>query len=494
MRFEGMAGIFSFGCPGHMSAMVGQGVFEAWAGFTKERAMRHVLGVLGVLAAGVLLAVSAAMNWRFGLSLGRTELDGQIYGAASAAADCLKALIPFFFFAAVRNRVWSQALASAVLWVVITAYSLTSALGHAALNRFDTTGQRAQTAQVYQDLRADLKRSEEKLGWIPRHRPFDAVQSEIDGMTAERGWRYTKGCQRTDGPRTRAFCQRYHELQAELASASGAKALDAKITGLKAKIAGMDGTPALSEADPQAKVLADLAGAVIPAATVEHVQMAMTVFIALLLEVGSAFGMWVAFSQWRLYERQVVAVPTAKSDPVQENTVAATVAAPALEAPQPVVVQATPPNSGANDNRLPEMPQGTPDVAESTSAVAEAAEAPAEEEQVAEVRPVVEARASAPARHIPPESNTELFYRENIEVRDGSSVTATRLYEDYCSWCKVKDKEPSSISAFSREFAELGIKKEKVRGKRRFNGIALKSDIERRAEATKRLTYQAKAA
>lgn len=57
--------------------------------------MRHVLGVLGVLAAGVLLAVSAAMNWRFGFSLGRTELDGEIYGAASAAADCMKALVPF---------------------------------------------------------------------------------------------------------------------------------------------------------------------------------------------------------------------------------------------------------------------------------------------------------------------------------------------------------------------------------------------------------------
>src|SRR5262249_59825783 len=98
--------------------------------------MRHVLGVLGVLAAGVLLAVSCAMNWRFGLSLGRTELDGQIYGAASAAADCLKALVPFFFFAAMRNRMWSQAAAAAVVWAVVTSYSMTSALSHAALHRF----------------------------------------------------------------------------------------------------------------------------------------------------------------------------------------------------------------------------------------------------------------------------------------------------------------------------------------------------------------------
>ena len=74
--------------------------------------MRHALGVLGVLAAGVLLAVSAAMNYRFGYSLGKTELDGTIYGAASAAADCMKALVPFFFFAAIRNKMWSQAAAS----------------------------------------------------------------------------------------------------------------------------------------------------------------------------------------------------------------------------------------------------------------------------------------------------------------------------------------------------------------------------------------------
>ena len=42
--------------------------------------MRHALGVLGVMAAGVLLLVSAAMNWRFGYQLGTTEFDGFIYG------------------------------------------------------------------------------------------------------------------------------------------------------------------------------------------------------------------------------------------------------------------------------------------------------------------------------------------------------------------------------------------------------------------------------
>src|SRR4029079_4210872 len=142
--------------------------------------MRHALGVLGVLAAGVLLAVSCAMNWRFGFSLGRSELDGQIYGAASAAADCFKALVPFFFFPAVKTKMWSQAAASAVVWVVVTAYSLTSALGHSMLNRLDTAGQRTATSENYKDNRADLARAQEQLSWIPQHRPAQAVQADID--------------------------------------------------------------------------------------------------------------------------------------------------------------------------------------------------------------------------------------------------------------------------------------------------------------------------
>ncbi|MEE8099397.1 MAG: hypothetical protein V3T13_05635, partial [Hyphomicrobium sp.] len=256
--------------------------------------MRHALGVLGVLAAGVLLAVSAAMNWRFGFSLGRTEFDGQIYGAASAAADCMKALVPFFFFAALRTKMWSQAAASALVWVVVMAYSMTSALGHAALNRLDTAGQRAATVQTYKDHRADLKRAQEQLSWIPQHRPAQAVQSQIDSVKADRAWRWTKGCTKVTGPKGRSYCQKYHGFTAELASAEQANLLEARIADTQAKLAQSDGATVMSEADPQAAVLAKLAGVFMPSIKVEDVQTALTVFIALLLEVGSAFGMYVA--------------------------------------------------------------------------------------------------------------------------------------------------------------------------------------------------------
>ncbi|MES0403103.1 MAG: hypothetical protein ABUJ93_06325 [Hyphomicrobium sp.] len=394
--------------------------------------MRHALGVFGVLAAGVLLAVSAAMNWRFGFSLGRTEFDGQIYGAASAAADCMKALVPFFFFAALRTKMWSQAAASALVWVVVMAYSLTSALGHAALNRFDTAGQRAATVQTYKDHRADLKRAQEQLSWIPQHRPAQAVQSQIDSVKADRAWRWTKGCTKVTGPKGRSYCQKYHGFTAELASAEQANVLEARIADTQAKLAQSDGATVMSEADPQAAVLAKLAGVFMPSIKVEDVQTALTVFIALLLEVGSAFGMYVAFSQWRLYDSYAPAAPN----------IAPVSTAVAAE-PPPKAVAITKPRSGANDNKTANDTERVP-----------------------------------AARTLAPETDVERFYKERIETQDGSSLTATSLYEDYCGWCEEQRKEPLALPTFGREFGELGVQKARIAGRVRYIGIALKSAAE----------------
>lgn len=387
--------------------------------------MRHLMGVLGVLAAGVLLAVSAAMNWRFGFSLGRTEFDGMIYGSASAAADCLKALVPFFLFAAIRNRMWSQAAAALVVGAVCVAYSLTSALGHAALNRLDTTGQRAVAAQTYKDLRADLERSQEQLGWVPQHRPIGVVESEIENLQNQRPWAWTKGCAEVTGKQGREFCQGYHALTAELAAAKDAERLSAHISSLTAKLAAASGSAVMAESDPQAAVLAKLSGV-----SVDTIQIAMTIFIALLLEVGSGLGMYIAFSQWRLYDVKSPAAPAMAS--VASGTTAAVVAVPVRET---APVQIAKPRSGANDNKT----------------------------------------APAPQRLVAPETDVERFYKESVQTQDGSSLTATELYEEYCAWCEEKEKEPLALPTFGREFGELGVQKAKLGGRVRYIGIALRA-------------------
>jgi hypothetical protein len=400
--------------------------------------IRHALGVFGIVAAGVLLAVSAAMNWRFGYSLGRTELDGMIYGAASVAADCLKALIPFFLFAAIRNRMWSQAVAAALVGAVVTAYSLTSALGHAALNRLDTAGHRMVEAQAYQDLRGDLKRAQDQLSWIPQHRPAAAVQGEIEALKSQRAWTFTQACTDITGKQGREFCQKYHGLHAEMASGQQAEALEARIAEIQGKLGKTDAMTVMGEADPQAAVLAKLSGV-----SVDQVQMAMTIFIALLLEVGSGFGMYIAFSQWRLYDREAPAAP--KMATVQ-STAAAAVAAPQ----QAVAIRK--PRFGANDNRsLP------------------------------------------PTKLLVPETDVQRFYKESVESQDGHTVSATSLYEAYCVWCEERQKEPLALPTFGREIAEFGIQKVKKKDGVRYVGIALKSDLE--LEEDKKLTaFRAEAA
>lgn len=439
--------------------------------------MRHALGILGVLAAGVLLAVSAAMNWRFGFSLGKTEFDGQIYGAASAAADCLKALIPFFLFAAIRNRMWSQAAASAVVWVVVTAYSLTSALGHAALNRLDTAGQRAQQTAVYQDMRSDIKRMEGQVSWIPQHRPASTVASEMDGMRNQLSWNRTKGCTEVAGKFNRDFCQKFHTLSAEHANGIQAAELSKKIMEVKSELAksGEGGATALTEADPQAAMLAKIGNLVFADVKVDDVQMALTIFIALLLEVGSSFGMYVAFSQWRLHDAMTI--------PAAANAAAvghAAVPAPALV---PVTaandVPAPMPAIAAAPAVIPEaMPSEVP-VAAPVQAIAAAAPASAliappvatANDNTDKVMPV--------QRMVAPESDVERFQKEKIETADGATITATELYENYCQWCDEQDKEPLALPTFSREFGELkGIKKAKIAGRVRYLGIAVHGPIE----------------
>lgn len=71
-------------------------------------------------------------------------------------------------------------------------------------------------------------------------------------------------------------------------------------------------------------------------------------------------------------------------------------------------------------------------------------------------------------------SLVENFYREEILLAFGASVTATELYEAFCGWCEEVRREPIALPQFAREFADMGIKKEKIAGRVRYIGIALR--------------------
>ena len=450
--------------------------------------VRHALGVLGVLAAGVLLAVSAAMNYRFGFSLGKTEMDGQIYGLASAAADCFKALAPFFFFAALRNKMWSQAMAAAVVWLVVTAYSMTSAVGHAALNRLDTTSQRAVEAANYKDLRADAKRAQEQLAWIPQHRPAATVEADIAAQKTQRMWAWTNSCNAASTTTTaaRTFCSAVHKLEAERASALEAAKLEARIADLNGKMGQQNGN-VMAEADPQASVLSKLLGI-----NIDTIQTGLALFVALLIEIGSGFGMYVAFSQWNLDDRKPVSRGRSNASAKEEDTQRDDIYAPVYaanddSAPREVAVaqrsavgasqaaarMLAPSASMHASAALKSEPEYMED--ESEAQVATPADAP-----LAARRPLNDNRVAV--AHGVPDSDVQRFYRERVTGQEGSSVTAQDLYEDYCVWCEEQDKEPFAAPRVSREIKELGVRKERIGGRVRYIGISLRSAQERRGD------------
>ncbi len=268
--------------------------------------MRHVLGIAGVTAAAVLLIVSAAMNWRFGYTLGKSDFESQLYGAASAAADCFKALLPFFIFAALRNRSYSQALGGALLFAVCFSYSLTSSLGFAALNRADSTGSRVLKAETHQDLRLELDRSREALKALPSHRPAGTVSGEIAAFKQNARWAASEECNNATSAKSMTYCEGFYKLKAVLAVAEQYDKLDTKVAQIRTRLGEQDVESVVKAADPQSQVLAGLTGR-----STEEIQTSLTVLIALLVELGASLGFYTAFSYWRVFDVKGLPVPSA---------------------------------------------------------------------------------------------------------------------------------------------------------------------------------------
>ena len=198
----------------------------------------------------------------------------------------------------------------------------------------------------------------------------------------------------------------------------------------------------MAEADPQASVLAKLTGL-----EIEKVQTALTIFVALLIEIGSGFGMYVAFAYWRT---QTIGVGAALRRPASgmdrrrsQPSVRARVEDEASAQCGTAKQQRRPSRRlarrlNANDNRLP---RGVPD------------------------------------------SDVQRFYRERVvAAADSSSLTSTELYEEYCAWCEDNEKVPFAHPRVTREIGELGVKKERIGKRTRYFGIALRSASDARSD------------
>lgn len=370
-----------------------------------------VIGLLGLAASLVLLLVSMSMNYRFGFQLGRTPEDGYIYGAASAAADVLKALAPFLLFAAIRNRHWTQATAALLVWGVCTGYALTAALGHAALNRADVTAARAQKADWYGDLKQDRERLLQKAKWIPGARPPEAVAAEMGNFRAHKWWKSSSECASPRGRGMTRWCERYRKLASEYASAIEGKQVQAELAVISHKLEERREKGAVTEGDPQVLVLASLSGQ-----DKAIIATGLIILVAILLEVGSGLGPYVSAAVMRGSQ---VAERRASMLTRWREARAARLAAQDVPEAQPE------PCSHLQIHRLMERPAND--------------RVPRSEPQIALVEATGEARALISE-----------FWGERTMPCTGHSATEGSYYAHYAALCTERGIRPVSLAVFSR--------------------------------------------
>lgn len=251
--------------------------------------MRTVLSILGISAALVMCAVSASMNFMFLSSLGKTPLEGHVLGAASAAADLLKALLPFFIAWSWSARRFVPAIGGTIVFVFFAGFSLLSAIGFAADNRGVLVETRESLTATYQRVQVGLRDAEGARAALPAHRPSPVLSENIEGHKQDRRWNLTAGCQNATGAESRAYCERYFGFRAELAAALEAARLAGVINNLQSEAAKLRDAGAGHDHDPQVSLLSRIFGQ-----EQDKIRLTLTVVVALLVELGSSLGLFLA--------------------------------------------------------------------------------------------------------------------------------------------------------------------------------------------------------
>lgn len=251
--------------------------------------MKTTLSALGIGAALVMCSVSGAMNYLFMASLGKTPLEGHVLGAASAAADVLKALLPFFIAWSWAAGRMVAAASGTLAFLFFAGFSLLNAIGFTADNRGALVDSLESISQAYSRVQVSLSEAETRRSALPVHRPASIVDEEISAHRQNRRWSATKECANATEGESYVFCAEYFRLRAELAAALEAESLSDQITSLQAESATLRADGAGQDSDPQVTLLSRILGH-----EAEGVRLALIIAVALLVEIGASLGLFLA--------------------------------------------------------------------------------------------------------------------------------------------------------------------------------------------------------
>ena len=101
--------------------------------------MGYLVSFLGVVGALFVMGVSATMNARYAMSLGREPFDQMLLAGGALFADGGKALAWIFFVSALARKQRLAALASLLIFVLCLGIAAAGSLGFVALQRAQST-------------------------------------------------------------------------------------------------------------------------------------------------------------------------------------------------------------------------------------------------------------------------------------------------------------------------------------------------------------------
>ncbi|AHB50027.1 hypothetical protein W911_06120 [Hyphomicrobium nitrativorans NL23] len=229
------------------------------------------------------------MNWLCLSSLGKMLLEAHALGAASAAADILKALLPFFIAWRWREKRYVAAILGSLAFAFFAGFSLLSATGFAAQTRGALVDARDSMSKEYARMQSAMAEANVRRKALPAHRPAAIVSEEIERHRQNRRWSATKGCANATEPQSREFCAAYFALRAELATAKEEDRLAGQMAALQVESAKLRDRGAGQDSDPQVTLLSRIFGL-----GEESVRLSLIIAVALLVEIGASLGLFLA--------------------------------------------------------------------------------------------------------------------------------------------------------------------------------------------------------
>ena len=220
--------------------------------------MRFLVMVVSAGAALTLIGASGLMNYAFMTSLGKSEAEQQILGAVSIAVSAFIALLPTLLLWAYRERRMAYVMLGAPVFLAFAVFSLSSAVGFAAKNRGSLSEERALATARLVSVTHDIAESEVKLARFGAFKSSSVVIEALHGLEQDRRWQSSKACEAATAEASRSFCKSYFELKGEAARSSEAERLEAK-----------------------------------------KVERGLMLFLAVLVEIGAALGLYFATGHMR---------------------------------------------------------------------------------------------------------------------------------------------------------------------------------------------------